>query len=353
MRSQALRGLLLSLLALCQGVKLKWVTEPDRALQILKSTGNKGQLIEAKLSLPAWSPVISLESINEEQWRRMKMHLMKVIQVLQPISQLTTIFESYGQKALMSNAVIDAFKLNEVIVACFYNYVFEREFDPDKFAEVCHATWEWRKEIALKGVADTGVKQRTVEWCVEEIRKTPRLYDLFGEKWVESEYYSLILQPFVISPAINITDIAVIIKAWVKTTSVTEHITSASIRQCICSAHPFPVIERYFPFGDAAMRIAPNTHILIPLDEMADDAFAAGIDLTFGAGSRGCVGRHIAMKAMVGLFTDNLVRSDKFQPKLNHRYSGRHNDGKETMKEIWYQVQYVVRTLCAAAMNRV
>ncbi|ETK74647.1 hypothetical protein L915_18587 [Phytophthora nicotianae] len=353
MRSQVLRALLLHVLALCQGVKLKWVTDPDLAFHVLKSTADKGEMIESRLALPAWSPVVSLESVNGEQWRRMKTQFMKLTQVLQPISQLTTIFESRGQELLKANVVIDALKLNELSVACFYEWVFEREFDSKKFAEVCQATWEWRKQIALKGFADCGVKKRTIEWCVEEIIRTPRLYDLFGEKWVKPEYYSLILQPFVLSPAINLTDVAVVVKEWIKTTPATQPVTPEIIRQCVCSAHPFPVVERYFPCGDAAMDIAPNTHVLIPLDEMAGDAFAAGVDLTFGAGSRVCVGRHMAMKAMVGLFTDSMVRSDKFQPRLNHKYSGRHNDGEETAIETLYQVQFVVRTLTATLIDRV
>ncbi|OWY92148.1 hypothetical protein PHMEG_00038966, partial [Phytophthora megakarya] len=129
-------------------------------------------------------------------WRRMKTQFTKLTQVLQPISELTNLFESRGQEWLGFETVIDALKVNELSVACFYEWVFERTFDSQKFAEVCHSTWEWRKQIALKGFADDGVKQRTVEWCVEEIRCTPRLYELFREKWAEPEYYSLILQPF-------------------------------------------------------------------------------------------------------------------------------------------------------------
>ncbi|GMF25565.1 unnamed protein product [Phytophthora lilii] len=351
-RSQTLRALLLHLLAFLQGVKVKWVTDPELVIRVLKASGDKGDLIETLLSLPAWSPVVSLESVNGEQWKRMKTEFTKLTQVLQPISQLTTIFETRSRELLDSEAVIDAVKINELSVACFYEWVFERTFDYEEFAVASQATWEWRKQIALKGVADPEVKQRTVEWCLREVSRTPRLYDLFKDKWAEPEYYSLILQPFVISPAINLTDVAVVVKKWVKVSPETQPITPEIIRQCVCSAHPFPIIERYFVEGNAAMDIAPNTHILIPLDEMAGDAFAAGVDLTFGAGSRVCVGRHIAMKAMIGLFTDAFVHSDKFQPRLNHKYSGRHNDGKETMAETLYQVQFVAKVVSGVAVHR-
>ncbi|KAF1777740.1 Cytochrome P450, conserved site [Phytophthora cactorum] len=325
MRSQALRALLLHALALCQGVNLKWVTDPDLAFHVLKSTADKGEMIEARLALPAWSPVVSLESVNGEQWRRMKTQFTKLIQVLQPISQLTTIFETRGHNLLKSNTVIDALKLNELSVASFYE-------------------WSLNGSLTVKN-SPRFVKRRGSGGS--------RLRSKDSRTVASRSYYSLILQPFVLSPAINLTDVAVVIKEWVKTTPATEPITPEIIRQCVCSAHPFPVVERYFPFGDDALDIAPNTHVLIPLDEMAGDAFAAGVDLTFGAGSRVCVGRHMAMKVMVGLFTDCMVRSDKFQPRLNHKYSGRHNDGEETVIETLYQVQFVIRTLSATLIDRV
>ncbi|CAH0489699.1 unnamed protein product [Peronospora farinosa] len=282
----------------------------------------------------------------------MKCHFVQLLKILQPIAKLTTIFTTRSHELLESTTIIDAIKLNELSIACFYEWIFERPFQAQEFAVICQATWEWRKELALKGVADKRIKERTVEWCLNEIRCTPRLYDLFGEKWTEPEYYSLILQPFIISPAINLTDIAVVIQQWIKTTPVTASITPEIIRQCICSAHPFLVVERYFPNGNAEIGIAPNTHVLIPFDEMAGDAYVAGVDLSFGAGTRVCVGRHMAMKAMIGLFTDSLTRSDKFQPRLNHKYSGRHNDGKESVTETLYQLQLGARTIGAAVVDR-
>ncbi|CAH0481000.1 unnamed protein product [Peronospora belbahrii] len=346
-RSHVLRALLLHLAACCQGVHLQWIIDPHLAFQVLNSSGCKGDLIETLLSGPAWSPIISLESVSGEQWQRMKAQFITVTKVLQPLAQLTVIFETRSHELLQTERIIDAFELTKLIVAGFYEWLFERSIEDQKLRVVCQATWEWRKQLALKGVADDKIKFQMIEWCLQEIRSTPRLYDLFREKWIESEYYSLILQPFVISPAINLTDVAVVIQEWRKTAPVTELITPKIIRQCVCSAHPFPVVERYFPNGNADMGIAPNTHVLVPLDEVAGDAFAAGVDLSFGAGMRVCAGRHMAMKAMIGLFTDSFVRSSKFQPRLNHKYSGRHNDGEETVTETLYQLQFAARTLFA------
>uniref|UniRef100_A0AAV1TAA7 Cytochrome P450 n=1 Tax=Peronospora matthiolae TaxID=2874970 RepID=A0AAV1TAA7_9STRA len=351
-RSHMVRAWLLHLVAFCQGVHLQWVVDPDVAFQVLKASGDKGDLIETLLSLPAWSPIVSLESVNGAQWQRMRARFMKVTKVLPSMSKLTTIFESRSRDLLESGMVIDARRLTELSVASFYEWVFEREGEHEEVVEACQATWEWRKQLALKGFANHQAKQQMIRWFVDEIRRTPRLYDLFGEKWAQPEYYSLILQPFVISPAINLTDVAVKIKEWTKAAPVTESISPEVIRQCICNAHPFPVVERYFPNGDFELGIAPNTHALIPLDEMAGDAFAAGVDLSFGAGSRICAGRHMAMKAMTGLFTDSCVRSDLFQPGRDHKYSGRHNDGKETVTETMYQLQFALRIVGSAALHR-
>ena len=108
-------------------------------------------------------------------------------------------------------------------------------------------------------------------------------------------------------------------------------------------------MDRNFISVFRSIPLWPND--LIPLDEMAGAAFAAGVDLSFGAGARICAGRHMAMKAMTGLFTDSLVRSDRFQPELGHKYSGRHNDGKETMPETIYQLQFALQIVGSAVVH--
>jgi hypothetical protein len=78
------------------------------------------------------------------------------------------------------------------------------------------ASWEWRKEISVRGKADRDVKSRTVEAFLnileepekyvarsEDVVRVKKIASLFGEKWKKPEYFSLILQPFLISPCIN------------------------------------------------------------------------------------------------------------------------------------------------------
>ena len=60
--------------------------------------------------------------------------------------------------------------------------------------------------------------------------------------------------------------------------------------------------------------------------------------IPFGAGSRSCAGKHYAMAAMVPMF-EKLLCNPKFQPRLGHRYSGRNNDGEESLGESIYQIQ--------------
>jgi hypothetical protein len=97
----------------------------------------------------------------------------------------------------------------------FIDYLFDREWEP-AFQVLADASWEWRKEIAMRGKADMAVKQGAVKCVVEDLlwRHSPT-WVLFGEKWRKPEYFSLIMQPFIISPAINISDIAVAFKLQV------------------------------------------------------------------------------------------------------------------------------------------
>ena len=62
------------------------------------------------------------------------------------------------------------------------------------------------------------------------------LWDIFGDRWRLPQYYSLILQPFIISPIINTGDIMVAMKRC------GVHI---SLEDAIRLYHPFPILERY------------------------------------------------------------------------------------------------------------
>ena len=84
------------------------------------------------------------------------------------------------------------------------------------------------------------------------------LWELFGEKWREARYYSLVMQPFLLSPAINLGDVAV---AMHSNPTMTPE-------QAMRAAHPFPILERFVGAGGARLRdgslvVPPNTQVVM------------------------------------------------------------------------------------------
>jgi hypothetical protein len=97
-------------------------------------------------------------------------------------------------------------------LAVFVEYVFGRAWE-EKFEVLVDASWAWRREIAVRGRADASVKRAAVRLVVDDlIRNDERLWAMHGEAWREPRNYSLIMQPFLISPAINVGDVAVALK---------------------------------------------------------------------------------------------------------------------------------------------
>jgi hypothetical protein len=84
------------------------------------------------------------------------------------------------------------------------------------------------------------------------------LWTVFGERWREPRYWSLLMQPFLLSPAINLGDICVALKRF------PDLKPEAAIRR----AHPFPILERFVgEHGarrpDGTFAVAPNTQASI------------------------------------------------------------------------------------------
>ncbi|CAF4403681.1 unnamed protein product, partial [Rotaria sp. Silwood2] len=209
-----------------------WITDIDIAKQVLLASENKGSFIEEKIACPAWSPVLSLESVNGDTWRDLKSKFLIFQKYLPPTKQLTSVL----RRILSSqdgNIEIDAKQVVRITLACFVKWIFNRDWDPN-WDFVCEASWEWRKEIAAKGKADPLLKCRTVDWLIDLINQS-NYYEIFGEQWSTPECYSVIMQPFLLSPMINFSDIAV---------SASRR-PDLSIQELIHYYHPFPIIERY------------------------------------------------------------------------------------------------------------
>ncbi|EQC31258.1 hypothetical protein SDRG_10863 [Saprolegnia diclina VS20] len=336
LRAPSMRTLLLTCLAWIKGVPIVWVDSPALAAKVLKASTYKGVFIERVYGEPAWFPIVSLESVDDPQWSRMKANLMHLMKKLPSSQALQTITARITDKYLAEHEILDSNGVVYITVAAFYEWIFAKAF-PDDAKFVCDSTWEWRKELALKGKGDMALKQRVVEWTVEQVKATPAIYEIFGEKWAEPEYFSLLLQPFFLSPAINVSDVAVTMGSLARREMLDENLGD-TINKALDMAHPFVIAERFLEHGLETddIKIAPGTQVFIPMDYMTTDNV-----IRFGAGARKCPGQFQGTALMLGLFQKHVLESPKFQPALNHKYSGRDQDGQETFSELVYQA-YVI-----------
>lgn len=324
------RAFLLSLLCMKNGCKAMTVTDLTVARQVLLNSSDKGSCIEEKIATPAWSPVLSLESVNGSLWEDLKSRFLIFQKHLLPIEELAQITRKIVSSQDL-NIDIDAKQVVRITLACFIKWLFNLDWNP-QWEFVCEASWEWRKEIAVKGKANTSIKSQTVNWMIDLINQS-KYYELFGEEWSKPEYYSIILQPFILSPMINMSDIAV---------STSKH-PELSINELIHYYHPFPILERYISQDliintndNSSILIKANTQVFIPLDRIGQSQRYDNQKWSpFGVGPRKCLGNQYAIIFLTE-FIAHLKNHPKFVPEKRHKYSGRNNDDL-TFSESMYQ----------------
>lgn len=230
--------------------------------------------------------------------------------------------------------VIDADAIVRWSAATFLDYLFDvKEWRPEYEALVA-ASWEWRRQIAVRGPADPAVKTAAVALLTDQLLPAcPALWQLFGEAWRQPRYYSLLMQPFIISPCINLSDIAV---------ALASAPAGASADHAVRLMHPFPIFERWVeqPVVHPAtgkVAVAARSHVIM---FTSDFARAPPPFPIFGAGPRACPGGPL-IAPVLALMQEKLVGCPRFQPALGHASSGRHNDANWS----WDETVYFARTV--------
>ena len=302
-----LRYFILYILTRKDGARFIWVTNKKDAVNYLQLSTTKG-IIETKLSRKAWEPILSIESENTDTWWRLKSTLLSFMSHLRSKDILKQIIIANTSTL---EGIITSREISILTIKCFMEYIFVEGntiLDTDVI-ELYEASLEFRKEIALKGKGDKDKKLRAVQ-IVSKYIKNDCIFRI-----------SVILQPFIISPAINISDIAI------------DYDVLKSVEHNICRHHPFPVIERVVhdcTFG--------KCYVFIPTDELCI--------LPFGYGERQCTGKEIA-SVFVKTFFESLLLNPRviFRPNIHHYYSGRHNDKNDNAEAILFQIRKVIDLL--------
>jgi len=217
------------------------VTDAAVASVIMKQFSQKGKGLEAYLSCPSWSPAISLESIDGLLWKEMRADFDVLLKQCPPVSTLQKITSDKAKALANSGAEVDAEAIARLTMQVFVAFLFGDEdgkpWGSDVIDPLVLASWEWRKEIAVRGKGNEAAKEAAIRILVDRLLpSSPLLWKLHGPKWREPRYFSLILQPFLISPTINTGDIMCASKMCPP---------GATFDQVLRSFHPFPIFERW------------------------------------------------------------------------------------------------------------
>jgi hypothetical protein len=326
----------------CQDFKL--IKNPEVAKEVMHSASSKGRIgLESNIVAAAWRPALSLESLDGEEWRSMRNDFDDLIKIMFPsptkASELMKAITARKAKELVdAGGIIDAQEVAFVTASSFLELVFGKQWEAEDQIFI-NSSWEWRKEIACRGRGDPNAKQAAVDRIILLLRGSPFLWSIHGEKWTEPERYSLILQPFLISPIINLGDIMCGVEIMRP-----QH-GQDSLEATMHKMHPFPLWERYvdkdiLSENGSQVLVKRGTHtIIFPSD-------VCPVVSIFGAGERKCAGIFLARPLMEEMATTFLsVPPDRFRPTQGHRFSGRHQDSNMSLVELGYLVKTVLLTV--------
>ena len=329
--------------------KIENIEEIINILQLI----NKGKFIEHHIATPAWYPIISLESCDNELWKEVKQNFIIFIQHFNNINkekkepnQLSYYIETNIQEIITQNKVINSILISKITVKSICQYLFNYILDDFETEILYKSSVEWKKEIAMKGKGDLFMKKKAIQIMINIINNNSKIYDIFGSHWENPKYYSVIMQPFIISPMINIPDILCNVELLLqqKKLNITDEVNYTLIDKCIYSYHPFPILERYDPITD--------TQYFISLDNLVNfDNFDKKTNiLVFGSGIRKCAGSQYAyqiLQPFIKSYFDNIHYNQciNFSPIQNHVYSGRINDNDFDIYQLTYMCYRILYIL--------
>lgn len=302
------------------------------------SLNTKGKFIEYNIAIPAWYPIISIESTDNKEWNIVKKNFLYFNSKIKLNSnQLSSIISDKINDLLLQNIQIDSSWISKIVVYAFCKLIFDIELSESELKLLYDGSIEWRKELAMKGIGNKLIKYKCVDKILDLIKSNKVVYNIFEENWSNPEYYSVIMQPFIISPMINVSDIMVNYIKLIKNKKIllNDIITNDIINQVIYSYHPFPILERYDP--------QTNTQYFIPLDSLTN--FNNYNDenkiLVFGVGTRKCAGINFAYDILKTFFIIYNKHPNSFSPETNHLFSGRNND-KFVFDEQLYMIKILI-----------
>jgi hypothetical protein len=314
---------LLYTLGWLQGTRVEFVspiTDPALVTQVLASS-DKGHLVEYLIARGEWAPIVSIESESVEVSGRMTRKLHTVLKCIHAYERLPILL----QRLCVGNGTCD--ETMRLVFNVFFTLLLYRDPTREESDLACAAANEYRKALAVKARANPHIK-RDFFVLMRTILKSSPIADFIDLDLDED--LSVILQPLIISPMINVPDILVALHTCLDNRPDLRSKTDyhGIILEAIRCHHPFPLYERVLHRAVAGLPC--GTHVIVHHDQPSsfnpeqDSKLYAGIP--FGTGPRRCAGRRLAIPLLHALLTHHAAHWESFHPAVGHRYSGRHND---------------------------
>jgi hypothetical protein len=348
------------LIAKIQGRKFRVAKTYEEIKSTLTLT-DKGRALEELFSCKAFYPIISLESVNHQLWERVRNNFLKFKDYLPHQDKLGEIARQESEELIKNNKLIDSPQISKSTVKIFLKWLFcenhkelnnetctdplddqsfnfvDSKINDNIIEELFNAGIEFRKHIAVKGYGCMRTKQRSCE-IITKIFKESKYSKLFD--WDNPECYSIIMQPFVISPMINMSDIAVSLE---KNKDLQVENYDDFVEHCIYIQHPFPFMERYDK--------KTNTQIFIDFANLKNYKDRDYKGFNFGHGIRSCLGRSYAKIFMKSYF-EPINKLDNFKPHIGHLFSGRDND-KFNLYETLFQLNSIIQVIVGEVIYKI
>ena len=322
-----------------QGGQVHVVTDAAVAERVLASSVDKGNGMERWFAQYAWLPSYSVESEDGPRWARMAavVHLIK-----RQLPRMDRVRDEVAAVCLavlhgLPDQAITAQTVTECVVRSMVRLLFCHEMTAAEVVLACAARDDWANMLTLRSsVPDGYVRQRFWTFVRVLVLQDAHWSNMIPAGMCHTEYISAFFQPYIMSPMINVCDMMSSIEAIrsENKTLSTPFLIQASLQP---THHPFPIMERVLQSDIGHMSSGDQVYIL-------HTYLGAGSKIAFGAGKRRCPGQQLAITLVDEMLLVFVASAHAFRPSIGHRFSGRTNDTKGVLSDI-YRVGHICRRM--------
>jgi len=315
----------------------------------------KGRALEYLMATPTWFPLINVESVDGPVWQRMRNHTTQILAATDFSKRLPSICREQILTLSKSGVEkIDCQVLNVLCVRVMWSLCFGEAVSESVEQDMVILIDLLRGEIAQKTPTSQkghDLKRRLMKSCLEAAKTTTWLAPLLESCEHEREFVNSLMQPFFMSPCINIADIfaplmKVVDKAPCNRVLLSDKETVRHlIFETLLHYHPFPIFERDLSktIGD----FAKGSHVYVlnmksdhkgefcPAHWEKPEFSRKNMWRLYGSGPRGCVGSQMATLWMTEMLYEmtQVFELSAIVPWEGKMWSGRDNDKEENPLE--------------------